>query len=56
MSGTERAACVYCGAGEDLVPDENVEELFYCRTCLDKHIRHGQQITERGEAEPPFDG
>jgi hypothetical protein len=56
MSVTEQATCVYCGTTEDLVPDENVEDLFYCRTCLDKHIRHGQQITERGEAEPPFDG
>jgi len=56
MSLTEKAACVYCGATGDLVPDENVEDLFYCRTCLDKHIRHGQQITERGEPESPFDG
>lgn len=56
MSGTEHPACVYCGATENLTPDENVEDLYYCAACLEKHRRHGQQITERGEAEPPFDG
>jgi len=56
MSHVESAACIYCGATEDLVPDENMEDLYYCRTCLDKHLRHRQQISDRGEAEPPFDG
>ncbi len=56
MSGTEQAKCVYCGATEDLVPDQDLEDLFYCRSCLEKHLRHGEQIAERGEAEPPFDG
>jgi len=56
MSGKERAVCVYCGATEDLVADENLADLHYCRVCLDKHVRHREQITERGEAEPPFDG
>jgi len=56
MSGKEQVKCVYCGATDDLVADQDLEELFYCRSCLDKHLRHGEQISERGEAEPPFDG
>ncbi len=56
MSVKEQPKCVYCGATEDLVPDRDTEDLWYCRACLDKHLRHGEQITERGEAEPPFDG
>lgn len=56
MSGKEQAKCVYCGATDDLVPDQDLEDLFYCRSCLEKHLRHGEQIAERGEAEPPFDG
>jgi hypothetical protein len=54
--GREPYACVYCGATEDLVPDQDIEDLHYCRTCLEKHLRHDRQIEERGEAEPPFDG
>lgn len=56
MSVTEQAKCVYCGAVTDLVADEDTEDLYYCRTCLEKHQRHDRQISERGEAEPPFDG
>lgn len=56
MNGTEQPRCVYCGASEDLVADPDVEDLFYCASCLEKHRRHGEQIAERGEAEPPFDG
>ena len=52
----EPVACVYCGATESLVADEHLEGLYYCPTCLDRHVRHGQQIDERGEAEPPWDG
>lgn len=52
----DAAACVYCGATEDLVRDDHLEGLFYCPKCLDRHVRHGQQIDDRGEAEPPWDG
>lgn len=52
----EPAACVYCGATDDLVQDEHLEGLFYCPRCLERHLRHGQQIDDRGEAEPPWDG
>jgi hypothetical protein len=52
----EPAACVYCGATENLVADDHLEGLYYCPTCLDRHLRHGQQIDDRGEAEPPWDG
>jgi hypothetical protein len=50
------AACVYCGATDDLVQDEHLEGLYYCPRCLERHLRHGQQIDDRGEAEPPWDG
>ena len=56
MNVTDQAKCVYCGATEDLVADQDTEDLWYCRSCLEKHTRHGEQIAERGEAEPPFDG
>lgn len=56
MTDTEQPTCVYCGTTDDLVADEDLEDLHYCRTCLEKHLRHNQQIEERGEAEPPFDG
>jgi|APFre7841882590_1041340.scaffolds.fasta_scaffold59323_2 hypothetical protein len=56
MIGREKPMCVYCGATDDLVADQDLEDLYYCQTCLEKHVRHGQQIEERGEAEPPFDG
>jgi hypothetical protein len=56
MSGPDQAHCVYCGATEDLVADRDTPDLYYCRTCLEKHDRHDRQIAERGEAEPPFDG
>jgi hypothetical protein len=56
MTDTEQPTCVYCGTMDDLVADEELEDLHYCRTCLEKHLRHDQQIEERGEAEPPFDG
>jgi len=56
MSKKEPRKCVYCGATEDLVADHEIEDLFYCNACLEKHLRHDQQIDERGEAEPPFDG
>ncbi len=52
----DAATCIYCGATDDLVQDENLEGLYYCPRCLDRHIRHGQQIDDRGEAEPPWDG
>ena len=52
----EVAACVYCGATENLVADDHLEGLFYCPSCLDRHQRHSQQIDDRGEAEPPWDG
>lgn len=55
MTAPEQARCVYCGTADDLVEDQNLLDLYYCRTCLEKHRRHDQQI-ERGEAEPPFDG
>ncbi len=50
------AVCVYCGATEGLVEDEHLKGLFYCPRCLERHVRHGQQIDDRGEAEPPWDG
>ncbi len=53
---TEPAACVYCGATKDLVADDHLEGLYYCPVCLDRHVRHSQQIDDRGEAEPPWDG
>ena len=56
MSAKDQPKCVYCGAAEDLVADEDLEDLYYCRSCLEKHQRHERQIAERGEAEPPFDG
>jgi hypothetical protein len=56
MTDIEKPMCVYCGATDDLVADQDLEDLYYCQTCLEKHVRHGQQIEERGEAEPPFDG
>jgi len=52
----EAATCVYCGETEDLVPDDHVEGLFYCPACLDRHVRHAQQIDDRGEVDPPWDG
>jgi len=52
----EAAACVYCGETEGLVRDDHLETLYYCPKCLDRHVRHGQQIDDRGEAEPPWDG
>ena len=50
------AACVYCGATDHLVRDEHVEGVFYCPRCLERHLRHGQQIDDRGEPEPSWDG
>ncbi len=50
------AACVLCGATQDLVRDEQVEGVFYCPKCLERHRRHGQQIEDRGEPEPSWDG
>ena len=52
----EPAACVYCGATENLVADDNLVGLYYCPACLDRHLRHSQQIDDRGEADPPWDG
>lgn len=52
----EPRVCVYCGAGGVLIPDEHLEDLFYCPSCLERHRRHSQQIEDLGEAEPPSDG
>jgi len=52
----EPAGCVYCGATENLVEDDHLEGLYYCPTCLDRHVRHNEQIVDRGEADPPWDG
>jgi heterodisulfide reductase subunit B len=51
----ERPSCVYCGALDNLVPDHDLETLFYCQRCWDRFARHSQQIEELGEAEPPAD-
>lgn len=45
-------ACVRCGAGEDLVEDENAPGLWLCRACLERVERQNRMIDEGWEDEP----
>jgi hypothetical protein len=45
-------ACYSCGAEEDLVPDENVDEVWICRTCLAR-VEAQNELIRRGLEEEP---
>lgn len=51
-AGNQRE-CVYCGAATDLVADEFIEELWYCRACLARRDEHRDIIAEGCDAEDP---
>lgn len=55
MGGPERH-CVYCGATEELVPDEELEEVWYCAPCLGRREEH-QAVIDHGfdDEEPSSD-
>ena len=45
--------CVYCRAIADLVADEFIEELWYCRACLARRDEHRDIIAAGCDAEDP---
>lgn len=49
----EQRECVYCGAREELVADEHMEALWYCRACLARREEHRAIIAEGCEDEDP---
>lgn len=55
-AGETRPHCVYCGSTEDLVADEHLEELWYCRPCLKRRDEH-QEIIDHGfeDEDPTFE-
>ena len=44
--------CCVCGGRNDLVADENVPDLFTCRTCLERVADQNERIREGLEDEP----
>jgi len=48
---SERACC-RCGAEEELVEDEHVEDLWICRPCLDR-VEAQNELIRRGIEEEP---
>ncbi len=49
----EHRACVYCSATDDLVADEHIEELWYCRPCLARRDEHRDIIARGCDADDP---
>ena len=47
-----RPECCVCGRRDDLVADENVADLFTCRTCLERVAVQNERIREGLEDEP----
>lgn len=47
-----RPECCVCGRRDDLVADENVPDLFTCRTCLERVAVQNERIREGLEDEP----
>jgi hypothetical protein len=49
-------SCVYCGVTEDLVADEHLEEVWYCKPCFGRRDAH-QEIIDHGfdDEEPTHD-
>ncbi|MCB1163358.1 MAG: hypothetical protein R3C71_02570 [Candidatus Krumholzibacteriia bacterium] len=47
------AHCVYCGATEELVPDEHLQELWYCSACLARRDAHQELIDHGLDDEDP---
>lgn len=47
------AHCVYCGATEELVPDEHLQELWYCSACLARRDAHQELIDQGLDDEDP---
>jgi hypothetical protein len=52
-AGNEQAECVYCGAVADLVADEEIETLWYCRRCLARRDEHRDLIAGGCDADDP---
>jgi len=54
MAGeAERPQCVYCGASVDLVADEHIEALWYCRPCLTRRLEHQFLVEEGCDSDDP---
>lgn len=49
-------ACVRCGAEQDLVEDENMPGLWFCRGCLERVERQNRAIRRGLEQEPDVEG
>ena len=47
-----RPECSVCGRRDDLVADENMPDLFTCRTCLERVAVQNERIREGLEDEP----
>ena len=45
-------ACYRCGALDELVPDENVDEVWICRPCLARVEAQNEAIRSGMEEEP----
>ncbi len=49
-------SCVYCGAPDELVADEHLDEVWYCKSCLKRRKAH-QEIIDHGfdDEEPRYE-